>query len=100
MIIKDIGCHVRNYLYVGFEIDPILSEPTFINVHRIAGEERKRLLQREINRSEVMIFEPLLAFESHINKRVSFLDILPGREHLRIEQIKKSTQGELCLNMK
>ena len=76
------------------------------SVHRIAGEERKRLLQREINGSEVMIFEPLLAFESHINKRVSFLDILPGREHLRIEQIKKSTQGELkailelCLNMK
>ena len=51
--------------------------------------------------SEVMVMEP----QSHIEKHISFLDMLQRGEHLRIELMKKATQGELkailelCLNM-
>ena len=51
--------------------------------------------------SEVMVTEP----QSHIEKHISFLDILQRGERLRIELMKKATQGEmkaileLCLNM-
>ena len=51
--------------------------------------------------SEVMVMEP----QSHIEKHISFLDMLQCGEDLRIELMKKATQGELkailefCLNM-
>ena len=51
--------------------------------------------------SEVMVTEP----QSHIKKHINFLDMLQCGEHLRIELMKKATQGELksilelCLNM-
>ena len=51
--------------------------------------------------SEVMVTEP----QSHIEKHISFLDTLQRGERLRIELMKKATQGELkailelCLNM-
>ena len=51
--------------------------------------------------SEIMVTEP----QSHIEKHISFLDMLQHGEHLRIEPMKKATQGELkaiielCLNM-
>ena len=92
---------------------PICHRPNIINpsqhligVHGIAGQERKCLLQREMNGSEVMISELLLSStESHIKKHASLLDMLLRGENLRIELIKKATQGELkaipelCLNM-
>ena len=92
---------------------PICPCPNIINlsqhligVHRIAGQERKCLLQGEISGSEVMISEPLLpSTESHIEKHTGLLDMLLCGENLRIELIKKATQGELkaipelCLNM-
>ena len=43
--------------------------------------------------------------QSHIEKHISFLDMLQHGERLRIELMKKATQGELkailelCLNM-
>ena len=60
---------------------PICHCPNIINlsqyligVHGIAGQERKRLLQREMNGSEVMISEPLLtSAESHIESTPAFL---------------------------
>ena len=51
--------------------------------------------------SEVMVMEP----QSHIEKHITFLDMLQRGEHLRTELMKKATQGEfnaileLCLNM-
>ena len=51
--------------------------------------------------SEVMVTEP----QSHIEKHVNFLHMLQHGECLRIELMKKATQGELkailelCLNM-
>ena len=51
--------------------------------------------------SEVMVTES----QSHIEKHISFLDTLQRGECLRIELMKKATQGELkailelCLNM-
>ena len=51
--------------------------------------------------SEVMVMEP----QSHTEKHISFLDMLQRGERLRIELMKKATQGELkailelCLNM-
>ena len=56
--------------------------------------------------SEVNITDPQLNHaKSHIEKHISFLDILQRGEHLRKELLKKATQGELtailelCLNM-
>ena len=53
-----------------------------------------------------MITEPQLNHsESHIEKRISFLDMLQRGEHLRTELVKKALQEELkaivelCLNM-
>ena len=87
---------------------PICHRPGLINlsqhlngVHRIGGQERKQLIQRGMVGSEVMVTEP----QSHIKKHINFLDMLQRREHLRIELMKKATQGELksisdlCLNM-
>ena len=51
--------------------------------------------------SEVMVTES----QSHIEKHIDFLDMLQRGERLRIELMKKATQGELkailelCLNM-
>ena len=51
--------------------------------------------------SEAMVTES----QSHIEKHISFLDTLQRGERLRIELMKKATQGELkailelCLNM-
>ena len=41
--------------------------------------------------SEVMVTEP----RSHIEKHISFLDMLQCGERLRIELMRKATQGEL-----
>ena len=53
-----------------------------------------------------MVMEPQLSHtKSHIEKHISFLDMLQCGERLRIELMKKATQGqlkailELCLNM-
>ena len=70
-------------------------------VHSITGQERKRLIQKGMVESEVMVTES----QSHIEKHISFLDMLQRGERLRIELMKKATQGELkailelCLNM-
>ena len=51
--------------------------------------------------SEVMVTKP----QSHIEKHINFLDMLQCGERLRIELMKKATQGELkailelCLNI-
>ena len=51
--------------------------------------------------TEVIVTEP----QSHIEKHISFLDMLQRRERLKIELMKKATHGELkailelCLNM-
>ena len=87
---------------------PTCHHPGLINlsqhlnsVHRIGGQERKQLIQRGMAGSEVMVMEP----QSHIEKHISFLDMLQRGERLRIELMKKGTQGELkailelCLNM-
>ena len=87
---------------------PICHHPGPINlsqhlsgVHRIGGQERKQLIQRGMVGSEIMVMEP----QSHIEKQISFLDMLQCGEHLRIELMEKATQGELkailelCLNM-
>ena len=74
---------------------PICYHPNIINlsqhligVHGIAGQERKGLLQREMNGTEVMISEPLLtSAESHIEKHACFLDMLLRGENLRRELI-------------
>ena len=66
-------------------------------VHSITGQERKQLMVG----LEVMVTEP----QSHIEKHITFLDMLQRGERLRIELLKKATQGELkailelCLNM-
>ena len=87
---------------------PVCHRPGLINlsqhlsgVHSITGQERKRLIQKGMVGSEVMVTEP----QSHIEKHISFLDTLQHGERLRIELMKKATQGELkailelCLNM-
>ena len=87
---------------------PVCHRPGLINlsqhlngVHNITGQERKRLIQKGMVGSEVMVTEP----QSHIQKHISFLDMLQRGEHLRLELMKKATQGELkailelCLNM-
>ena len=87
---------------------PICHRPGLINlsqhlsgVHSITGQERKQLIQIGMVGSEVMITES----QSHIEKHTSFLDMLQRGERLRIELMKKATQGELkailelCLNM-
>ena len=87
---------------------PVCHRPGLINlsqhlngVHSITGQERKRLIQKGMVGSEVMVTEP----QSHIEKHISFLDTLQCGERLRIELMKKATQGELkailelCLNM-
>lgn len=92
---------------------PICHRPSIINlsqhlngVHGIGGQERKQLIQREMVESEVNITDPQLSHtESHIEKHINFLDMLQRGERLRIELMKKATQGELkailelCLNM-
>ena len=87
---------------------PICHRPGLINlsqnlngVHSITGQERKRLIQKGMVESEVMVTEP----QSDIEKHINFLDMLQRGERLRIELIKKAIQGELkailelCLNM-
>ena len=87
---------------------PVCHRPGLINlsqhlsgVHSITGQERKRLIQKGMVGSEVMVMES----QSHIEKHISFLDTLQRGERLRIELTKKATQGELkailelCLNM-
>ena len=70
-------------------------------VHSFTGQERKQLIQKGMVESEVMVTES----QSHIEKHISFLDMLQHGERLRIELMKKATQGELkailelCLNM-
>ena len=54
-------------------------------VHSITGQERKRLIQKGMVESEVMVTES----QSHIEKHISFLDMLQRGERLRIELIKK-----------
>ena len=64
-------------------------------VHRICGQERKQLIQREMVGSKVTIVESQLSdTESHIEKHTSFLDMLQCGEHLRIKLMKKATKGE------
>ena len=87
---------------------PICHHPGLINlsqhlngVHRIGGQERKQFIKRGIAGSKVMVMEP----QSHIEKHISFLEMLQRGDQLRIELMKKATQGELkaifelCLNM-
>ena len=82
---------------------PICCHSSIINlsqhlngVHRIDGQERKQLIQREMVGSEVNITEPQLNHtESHIEKHISFHDMFQRGEHLRMELMKKVTQGEL-----
>ena len=87
---------------------PVCHRPGLINlsqhlkgVHSITGQERKRLIQKGMVGSEVMVTES----QSHIEKHINFLDMLQRGERLRIELMKKATQGELkailelCLNM-
>ena len=77
---------------------PICHCPGIINlsqhlngVNRIGGQGRKQLIQRGMVGLEVMVTEP----QSHIEKDISFLDMFQRGEHLRIELMKKATQGEL-----
>ena len=56
-------------------------------VHRIDGKERKQLIQRRMVGSEVIVIED----QSHIEKHISFLDMLQCGECLRIELMKKAT---------
>ena len=87
---------------------PICHRPGLINlsqhlngVHSITGQERKRLIQKGMVGSEVMVTE----HQSNIEKHISFLDMLQRGERLGIELMKKATQRELkailelCLNM-
>ena len=92
---------------------PICHRSSIINlsqhlngVHRIGGQERKQLIQREMVGSEVNITDPQLNHsKSHIEKHISFFDMLQRGERLRTEPMKKATQRELkailelCLNM-
>ena len=70
-------------------------------VHGIGGQERKQLIEKGMVGTEVMVTEP----QSHIEKHISFLDMLQRGERLRTELMKKATNGELksiselCLNM-
>ena len=63
--------------------------------------ERKKTIPRGMVGSEVMVTEP----QAHIEKHISFLDTFQCGERLRMELMKKATQGELkailelCLNM-
>ena len=83
---------------------PVCHCPGLINlsqhlngVHGITGQERKQLIQRGMVGSEVMLTD--------IEKHITFLDMLQRGERLRIELMKKASQGELkailelCLNM-
>ena len=65
-------------------------------VHGIGGQERKQLIQREVDRSEVNITDPQFKpAKSHIENHISFLDVLQCGERSRIELMKKATPGEL-----
>ena len=77
---------------------PVRHRPGLINlsqhldgVHSITGQERKRLIQKGMVGSEVMVTET----QPHIEKHINFLDMLQRGERLRIELMKKATQGEL-----
>ena len=92
---------------------PICHRSSIINlsqhikgVHGIDGQERKHIIQREMNKMEVNITVPQLNHaKSHIEEHINFLDMLKRGECLRIELLKNATQGELkailelCLNM-
>ena len=92
---------------------PICHRSSIINlsqhlkgVHGIGGQEGRQLIQREMVELEVNVMDPQLNHaKSHIEKHISFLDMLQHGEHLRIELLKNAKQGELkailelCLNM-
>ena len=92
---------------------PICHHSSIINlsqhingVHGIGGQERKQLIQREMDGSEVNITDTQLKpTKSYIENDISFLYMLERGERLRIELMKKATQGELkailelCLNI-
>ena len=64
-------------------------------VHGIGGQGRKQLIQREMVESEVNIMVPQLNYtESHIEKHISFLDMLQCGECLTIELMKKKPHKE------
>ena len=75
---------------------PICHRSSIINlsqhikgVHGIDGQERKQLIQREMNETEVNVTVPLLNHaKSHIEKHISFLDMLKCGERLTIELLK------------
>ena len=88
-------CHCSSIINLSQHIKGVL---------RIDGQERKQLIQKEMNETEVNVTDPQLNHaKSHIEKHISFLDMLKSGEHLRIELLKNATQGEaileLCLNM-
>ena len=76
---------------------PICHHPGLINIsqHLNGGQKRKQLIQGGMVGKEVMVTE----------KHISYLEMLQHGERLRIELMKKATQGELkailelCLNM-
>ena len=57
----------------------------------LLDKKKKRLIQKGMVESEVMVTES----QSHIEKHINFLDMLQRGERLRIELMKKATQGEL-----
>ena len=88
---------------------PICYRPDNVNlsqhlkgVHGIGGQERRQLIQRGIDDTEVMTTEP----QSNIEKHIVFLDILQRGKSLRSELLRKARPEELkailelCLNMK
>ena len=88
---------------------PICYRPDNVNlsqylkgVHSIGGQERRQLIQRGKDDTEVMTTEP----QSNIEKHIVFLDILQCGESLRSELLRKARPeelkaiSELCLNMK
>ena len=52
----------------------------------LVDKKKKQLIQRGMVGSEVMVTEP----QSHIEKHISFLDMLQSGECLRIELMKKT----------
>ena len=77
---------------------PICHRPGLINlsqhligVHRIVKQERKQLIQRGMVGLEIMVMEP----QSHIEKHISFLDMLQRGELLRSELLRKARPEKL-----
>ena len=88
---------------------PICHRPGIVNlsqhlkgVHRIGGQERKRLIQRGIVDTEVITTEP----QSNIEKHIVFSEMLQRGESLRNELLRRARPeelkaiSELYLNMK